>query len=152
MGTKQARRPDTWQAQKSAQTRRSILEAAVSCYVKLGYYHTTIGTIVKESSLSRGAVNHHFDSLFDLVRSAANYIKEKRIVFVHRRGIRLRLGVTQRIREAISDGERLFRRVVDEDAIPLIGYLPTPNAAAIEGGDGRIVDRQVVSQHAAGGQ
>ena len=68
-----------WQAQKSASTRNLILEAAIKCFVELGYARTTTTLIAKKAGLSRGAMLHHFPSKLDIVRAAVEYLHAKRL-------------------------------------------------------------------------
>jgi AcrR family transcriptional regulator len=69
----------TWQAQKSASTRNQIIEAAIKCFVDLGYSRTTTTAIAEKAGLSRGAMLHHFPSKIDIVRSAVDYLHSKRL-------------------------------------------------------------------------
>ncbi|MDX1580561.1 MAG: TetR/AcrR family transcriptional regulator [Alphaproteobacteria bacterium] len=69
----------TWQAQKSAATRRQILEATISCFVELGYAQTTTTKIAERAGLSRGAMLHHFPSKKSVVKSAIEYLHAKRL-------------------------------------------------------------------------
>lgn len=68
-----------WQAQKSASTRNLIIEAAIRCFVDLGYAQTTTTRIAKMAELSRGAMLHHFPSKLDIVRAAVDYLHAKRL-------------------------------------------------------------------------
>lgn len=68
-----------WQAQKSASTRNQILEAAIKCFVELGYARTTTTLIAKKAGLSRGAMLHHFPSKLDIVRAAVEFLHAKRL-------------------------------------------------------------------------
>jgi AcrR family transcriptional regulator len=68
-----------WQAQKSASTRNLIVEAAVKCFVELGYARTTTTVIADKAGLSRGAMLHHFPSKLDVVRAAVEYLHAKRL-------------------------------------------------------------------------
>lgn len=68
-----------WQAQKSASTRNLIVEAAVKCFVDLGYARTTTTVIAEKAGLSRGAMLHHFPSKLDVVRAAVEYLHAKRL-------------------------------------------------------------------------
>jgi AcrR family transcriptional regulator len=83
--TKALRKKDSWQAQKSAKTRESILDGAIDCYAKLGYSKTTTSTIVSSANVSRGAMAHHFSSLADVVQAASEHIKNKRLADCRRR-------------------------------------------------------------------
>lgn len=68
-----------WQAQKSASTRNLIIEAAIRCFVELGYSRTTTTVIAERAGLSRGAMLHHFPSKKDVVRAAVEYLHAKRL-------------------------------------------------------------------------
>ncbi|HSN70917.1 MAG TPA: TetR/AcrR family transcriptional regulator, partial [Steroidobacteraceae bacterium] len=74
-----AAEPTTWQAQKSASTRNQIIEAAIKCFVDLGYSRTTTTAIAEKAGLSRGAMLHHFPSKIDIVRAAVEYLHSKRL-------------------------------------------------------------------------
>lgn len=71
--------PTTWQAQKSASTRNQIIDAAIECFVKLGYGRTTTTVIAERAGLSRGAMLHHFPSKIDIVRAAVEALHAKRL-------------------------------------------------------------------------
>src|SRR5512145_425950 len=68
-----------WQAQKSASTRLQIVEAALRCFVELGYARTTTTVIAEKAGLSRGAMLHHFPSKLDIVRAAVEHLHAKRL-------------------------------------------------------------------------
>lgn len=68
-----------WQAQKSASTRLLIIEAAIKCFVELGYARTTTTIIANKAGLSRGAMLHHFPSKIDIVRAAVEHLHAKRL-------------------------------------------------------------------------
>ncbi|MCS6947673.1 MAG: TetR/AcrR family transcriptional regulator [Steroidobacteraceae bacterium] len=71
--------PAGWQAQKSAATRQLIIDAAIACFVQLGYARTTTTEIAKRARLSRGAMLHHFPSKIDIVKAAVDYLHAKRL-------------------------------------------------------------------------
>ena len=54
-------RPD-----KSAERRRQIVDAALSCFTRKGYSNTSIDDIAAESGLSKGSIYWYFDSKSDL--------------------------------------------------------------------------------------
>lgn len=66
-----------WQAQKSAMTRDSILDAAVQCFVEIGYAATTTAKIAEAAGVSRGAMLHHFASKTELVQAAIEHLHRK---------------------------------------------------------------------------
>lgn len=68
-----------WQAQKSASTRNLIIEAAIQCFVELGYARTTTAMIAEKAGLSRGAMLHHFPSKMDIVRASVKHLHTKRL-------------------------------------------------------------------------
>ncbi len=70
---------DTLQAQKSAQTRKALIEATIRCIIKYGYADTTTPRVAAEAGLSRGAMLHHFDNGPALIRAAIAYLHEKRL-------------------------------------------------------------------------
>ena len=72
-----ARDDSGWQAQKSAMTREGILDAAVSCFVDIGYAATTTARIAEVAGVSRGAMLHHFASKAELVQAAVEHLHRK---------------------------------------------------------------------------
>jgi AcrR family transcriptional regulator len=79
-----AQNPDSWQAQKSASTRKQIIEAAIKAFVSLGYANTTTTHIAEQAGLSRGAMLHHFPSKMDIVKAAVEYLHNKRLAAFRR--------------------------------------------------------------------
>jgi AcrR family transcriptional regulator len=66
-----------WQAQKSAMTRDTILDAALDCFINIGYASTTTAKIADKAKVSRGAMLHHFPSKTELVQAAVEYLHGK---------------------------------------------------------------------------
>jgi AcrR family transcriptional regulator len=69
----------TWQAEKSAQTREKLLEATLDSLANLGYFETTISTIVDYAGVSRGSIRHHFKSKADIIAATIDYMNERRL-------------------------------------------------------------------------
>jgi len=67
----------SWQAQKSAMTRDRILDAAISCFVELGYTNVTTAKVASAAGVSRGAMLHHFPSKTELIQAAVEYLHDK---------------------------------------------------------------------------
>lgn len=67
----------SWQAQKSAMTRDRILEAAINCFVELGYTNVTTARVASSAGVSRGAMLHHFPSKTELIQAAVEYLHDK---------------------------------------------------------------------------
>lgn len=58
-------------------TRDSILDAAVQCFVEIGYAATTTAKIAEVAGVSRGAMLHHFASKTELVQAAIEHLHRK---------------------------------------------------------------------------
>jgi AcrR family transcriptional regulator len=69
----------TWQAEKSAQTREKLLEATLDSLANLGYFETTISTIVDYAGVSRGSIRHHFRSKADIIAATIDHLNERRL-------------------------------------------------------------------------
>jgi AcrR family transcriptional regulator len=67
----------SWQAQKSAMTRDRILDAAISCFINLGYTNVTTAKVASAAGVSRGAMLHHFPSKTELIQAAVEYLHDK---------------------------------------------------------------------------
>ncbi len=74
-----SRAGDGWQAEKSALTRKAILEAAVRCLVDEGYNKTTTAMIAAEAGVSRGAMMHHFSARAEVVKVVIAFLHERRL-------------------------------------------------------------------------
>jgi len=72
-------REGTRQAEKSDQTRRLILDAAIVCLGKIGFNKTTMTVIAKTAGLSRGAMQYHFETMTDVLRATLAHIQELRL-------------------------------------------------------------------------
>lgn len=72
-------REDTWQAEKSENTRNVIMEATVRCYVEHGYTNTTVTKIATEAGVSRGAMMHHFSDRQDVIIASVEYLSKKQL-------------------------------------------------------------------------
>ena len=68
-----------WQQRKSAQTRVTILEAAVDCLESVGYARTTTQLIAQTAGISRGAMLHHYATKQDLIAAVIDYAFYKRM-------------------------------------------------------------------------
>src|SRR5262245_19162593 len=66
------------QAERSASTRKRLLQATVECLDQLGYAGATTPEIARRAGLSRGAQLHHFPTRTDLVVSAFEHLFERR--------------------------------------------------------------------------
>ncbi len=67
------------QEERSAETRRRLLDATVACLFERGYSGTTTTEIANRAGVSRGAQMHHFPKKDDLVVSASQHVFELRL-------------------------------------------------------------------------
>lgn len=76
-GTTEGGKDISWQAQKSAMTRDRILDAAINCFIELGYTAVTTAKVAQAAGVSRGAMLHHFPSKTELIQAAVEYLHDK---------------------------------------------------------------------------
>jgi AcrR family transcriptional regulator len=69
-------RPRLTQEEKTAETRRRLLDAAVSCLIERGYANTTTSEIAERAGLSRGAQLYHFPKKEELLTSSVEHLFE----------------------------------------------------------------------------
>ena len=62
------------QTKKSLATRKAILEAAIQCFLELGYHRTTTTEIAKRADVTRGAVQYYFPTTPDVLRASIDYM------------------------------------------------------------------------------
>lgn len=66
------------QEERSAETRRRLLDATVACLSERGYAGTTTTEVAERAGVSRGAQLHHFPRKEELVLSAVEYLLDRR--------------------------------------------------------------------------
>jgi AcrR family transcriptional regulator len=69
-------RPRLSQEEKTAETRRRLLDAAISCLIERGYSNTTTSEIAERAGLSRGAQLYHFPKKEELLTNAVEHLFE----------------------------------------------------------------------------
>ena len=75
---RRVRRP---QAERSADTRAKLIEAAITCLHRTGYSATTISTVAAEAGVSRGAMTHQFPAKTDLMLAVVQSVFEQDSAF-----------------------------------------------------------------------
>jgi AcrR family transcriptional regulator len=70
---KPARRP---QAERTAEMRARLIQAAVTCLFRTGYTSTTVSAVADEAGVSRGAMTHHFKAKTDLMLAVVQSVFE----------------------------------------------------------------------------
>ena len=68
------RRP---QAERTAETRAKLIQAAIVCLNRTGYSATTISTVADEAGVSRGAMTHQFPAKTDLMLAVVEAVFEE---------------------------------------------------------------------------
>jgi TetR/AcrR family transcriptional repressor of bet genes len=63
------RKPVAYQRKTSDQRRQDLIEAGIHCLGEGGISNFTIDKICKQANVSRGLINHHFDTKDDLLLS-----------------------------------------------------------------------------------
>ncbi|GAA1575671.1 TetR/AcrR family transcriptional regulator [Actinomadura kijaniata] len=71
-------RPRRTQEERTAATRRALLDATIDCLVEHGYHGTTTTRVVERAGVSRGAQVHHFPTKNALVLAAVEHLARKR--------------------------------------------------------------------------
>jgi AcrR family transcriptional regulator len=76
---KEASDPEHWQTTKSEFTRESILHAIVECLAEYGYSNLTLGQVARKAGLSKGAMQHHFESKSAAIEAALGFIFQQQL-------------------------------------------------------------------------
>lgn len=71
--------PENWQTTKSEFTRESILRAIVECLAEYGYSNLTLGQVARKAGLSKGAMQHHFESKSAAIEAALQFIFQQQL-------------------------------------------------------------------------
>ncbi len=71
-------------AERSAETRARLLDAAIECLIEEGYAAMSTTEVVARAGLSRGAQVHHFPHKVDLVEAAVQWLLVKTAEDVNR--------------------------------------------------------------------
>jgi AcrR family transcriptional regulator len=67
------------QAQRTAQTRQALLDAALSSLVDLGFARTTTIEVAQRAGVSLGALVHHFPAKSELLTATVSHLLERRL-------------------------------------------------------------------------
>ncbi len=81
--------PRRTQAERSATTRRRLLDATVACLVELGYGGTTTSAVAERAGVSRGAQLHHYGTRQQLMGAAVEHLAAQRLEAVQAAAARL---------------------------------------------------------------
>ena len=67
-------KPRLTQDEKTAETRRRLLDSAILCLIDRGYANTTTSEVAERAGLSRGAQLYHFPRKEELLTSAVDHL------------------------------------------------------------------------------
>lgn len=70
----QDRTPRRRQEDRSAETRRKLIEATIDCLYRVGYSSVTIAMVAKEAGVSKGNIAHQFSTKSDLMVAVRDYV------------------------------------------------------------------------------
>jgi AcrR family transcriptional regulator len=96
------RRARMTNVERTARTRKDLLEAAINCLFRHGYGATTTHLVAEVAGLSRGAMMHHFPTKADLMEAVVRYAWEKEVA------------ITDAALEKIEPGLPRYRALIDE--------------------------------------
>lgn len=65
------------QTRKSIATRGRVIEAAIACFLDLGYHRTNTSEIAKRARITRGAVQYYFPTTGHVLTATAEHIAER---------------------------------------------------------------------------
>lgn len=88
-----AKRQRRTQADRSEETRRRTLDAAIACLCRDGYTSTSTSSVAVEAGLTRGAILYHFPAKTDLILAVADEIvkrqsaRRRQLLLTRQRGV-----------------------------------------------------------------
>jgi AcrR family transcriptional regulator len=65
------------QEERSAETRKRLLDAAIECLIELGYAATTTAVVAERAGVSRGAQLHHYPTKAELLAAAVDHLSHR---------------------------------------------------------------------------
>jgi AcrR family transcriptional regulator len=72
-------RPRRTQAERTAATRATLIEAAYACLLETGYGATTVGAVQARAGVARGTLLHHFPTRAALMVGVVEDVVERRL-------------------------------------------------------------------------
>ncbi|SNS58016.1 MULTISPECIES: TetR/AcrR family transcriptional regulator [unclassified Azospirillum] len=71
------------QTPKSIATHHKIIDAAIRCFLDLGYHRTTTSEIAKLAGVTRGAVQYYFPTTPAVLRATVDHITQQFMEYFH---------------------------------------------------------------------
>jgi AcrR family transcriptional regulator len=119
-------------AEHARDTRLAVLDAAERLFTDPGFATATLDDIAEQARVTKGAVYHHFDSKLALFRAVVERLFERLVDELAARGIDHHLETrgdlwdsvcaTCQARLDLVCTDAAFRRIVDHDAVAILGY------------------------------
>lgn len=133
-------RPRGSHAERSAQMRQRLIDAAVTCLRRVGYAATTTQLVMEEAKVSRGAMLHHFPTKVDLMIAVGEAAALHQNRFVRRRlseipaGMERYLALTRATWDAICEppAHALIEIMIASRSDPALGERFPAIAEALE--------------------
>jgi AcrR family transcriptional regulator len=85
------------QAERNAESRARLIEAAITCLHRSGYAGTTVSMVATEAGLSRGGMTHQFPTKVDLMLAVVRTEFDEDVAFYEN------TFTTQNLRRALAD-------------------------------------------------
>ena len=111
------------QADRRAETRAALLDAARALFIEKGYADTGTPEIVAKAGLTRGALYHHFTDKADLLRAVAE--REARLVASAIEGSH---APSSHVRDELEVGTRAYFQAMSEPGRALLLLVIAPAA------------------------
>ena len=154
------------QEERSATTRRLLLDATVECLVKYGYAGTTTTRVAELAGVSRGAQVHHFTTKNDLVLAAVRHLADRQaeaalaapdrlassadpvgdaldLVWAAHQGATfdaaIELWVAARTDPDLREATTAFERALTARLVEITGLLFGPRVSAVPDFEGRLL-------------
>ena len=121
------------QAERSQQTRRRVLDAAIALYTERGWAATSLDEVANAAGVTKGALYHHFAGKTDLMRGVYEDLEEQ---FVRRLAV-LPLPASDPV-ETLRAGARIFLEQCLDPSFCRIALIDAP--AALGWSEWRAID------------
>lgn len=101
-------KPHRTQVERTEDTRRKILDAAMSLIASKGYAGLRTADVAESAFVSRGALTHHFPSKDDLVVAVVEHVFQRASEQARGRATRARPTVDEAIKALLEDSQEFF--------------------------------------------
>ena len=119
-------------ADHAEDTRIAVLDAAEGLFARSGFAAATLDDVASHARVTKGAVYHHFDSKHALFRAVVDRLFQRLVDDLAKSGIDRHLKAAGDLWDAVCAAyqvrldlvctDEAFRRIVDQDAISVLGH------------------------------